>query len=100
MGELHIGVVGVVDPGHRLPPHTGGLQGVGLVDAGHAAAPGAGDLKGTAGHPLYLEGAVALHVVALDAVLSLTGPLLSEIDAAGQVPDQHQVHSLVHHLGL
>ena len=83
----------------RLPPEPGGFQDIGLVDADDLLAALAGRLKRDAGDPLDLHHAVAFGIIGLRAVLAIAAAPLAEVDAAGQLPDHHQVKAVGDDIG-
>ena len=88
---LHIGVL-LRQAVHDGAPQAAGLQHVGLVHAGHLPTAQAGQLKGAAADALDLQLGVG-HPVGglLSPVLGLITFPLAEVDAAGELPDHHQV---------
>ena len=99
--HIRTGDIGIVrrDAMDRLPPEPGGFQDIGLVDADDLLAALAGRLKRDAGDPLDLHHAVAFGIIGLRAVLAIAAAPLAEVDAAGQLPDHHQVKAVGDDIG-
>ena len=96
--QLDVGIVAGVQVGDHLAPEQAGIHDVGLLGRGHLVAPAAGQFEGDAGHALDLGGRIDLGV---HGALAAGGDVLdeagrAEIDAAGQLADDHEVQALDH----
>ena len=80
---------------HDGAPQAAGLQHVGLVHAGHLFPAQPGHFKGAAADALDLHFGVSHQVGTLHPpVRRVVAIALAEVDAAGQLPDHHQVDAL------
>ncbi len=83
----------IVHPLHLFPPEHARFHDVRLLRRAHPALPLAGELEGDAGDPADLLGRVDLRVDAAAAAVRqrLDAARLAEIDAAGELADDHHV---------
>ena len=79
--------------GHHPPPQAGGLQHIGLVHTGHVLAALHGHVKGHLGNPADLLLGILLDVVGGGAQVCVLHALFPEVDAAGELPNHHDVQA-------
>ena len=93
--ELHVGILLLVKLGRLLAPQHAGVHDVGLLGRQHLVAALARQLEGDGADAADLAYRVALGVECLDLALGvgLAAARLAEIDAAGQLADDHDVET-------
>ena len=99
MVKLHIRVL-LSHLQDGLPPQPGGLQDIGLVNIGNLFAPLPGHVKGHPGDALDLGDGVHLGIEGGGLAVYFLAAPLSEVDAAGQLSDHHDVHGVADDLVL
>ena len=80
----------------HLTPEPGGLQHVRLVHADNSAGALLCGGHGNPGNALNLHDRISLRVIGLRAERAVSSAAFTEVDTAGQLPDDQQVKSVFH----